>query len=137
MKKKKKKREKRKQRTLNAFKRERFDPCKASSTVPRFRYRFVSLSYFRPPFSPFSPPLLLSFYISSLFPLVLCVHTWCVHVDNEFPFFSFPLTPSMQEIFFFLFKNFPLLSLTDNHFEFPKKKETKNLQKEEEERISF
>lgn len=136
MKKKKKKREKRKQRTLNAFK--RFDLYKASSTVPRFRYRFVSLSYFRSPFSPFSPPLLLSFYISSLFPLVLCVHTWCVHVDNEFPFFSFPLTPSMQEIFFFLFKNFPLLSLTDNLFEFPKKKKKQNnLQKKEEERISF
>lgn len=137
MKKKKKKREKRKQRTLNAFKRERFDPCKASSTVPRFRYRFVSLSYFRPPFSPFSPPLLLSFYISSLFPLVLCVHTWCVHVDNEFPFFSFPLTPSMQEIFFFLFKNFPLLSLTDNLYEFPKKRNKKICKKKEEERISF
>lgn len=67
-----KKKRKRKQRreTLNAFK--RFDPCKGSSTVPRFHYR-VSLSYFRPPFS---PPLLLSFYIS-LFPRAECTHVMC------------------------------------------------------------
>lgn len=127
------KKKKRKQRrgTLNAFKRERFDPCKASSTVPRFRYR-VSLSYFRPPFSPFFPTsstLILYFFIPPYCVYTRDVYTWIMN-------FAFSLPPNVSKHvawkkFSHSFKNLPLLSLTeyfpDNLFEFPRKKRNKKI----------
>lgn len=94
------KKKKRKQRrgTLNAFKRERFD-VRLHRLCRDFVIAFPS-SIFARHFPRFSH-LFYSHFIF-LYSSLLCVHTWCVHVDNEFRFFSSPerfQACSLEEIF--------------------------------------